>query len=455
MLRRRELTESTEKVTGRLDSVLPANPSVSDGVFPWVLRSGIAVLDQGLIAGSNFVTGVLLARWLRPGDYGAYALAYGLFLLLTLVYGSIVLEPMSVFGGATYQDCLTGYLRSLFRIYRVIATLNFVVLGASALVSQWLGAGDGLPGALAGASLAAPCILFFWLVRCAFYLKFSPLGAALGSVLYSVLVLGGLAVVHARELISPFAAFLLMGLGALVTGALLLMYLKGILRDTGIAPSVLETWRKHWNYGRWALVSSIVSWVPAYIFYPLLGRFSSMAQAGELRALMNFAMPLTQVQAALSMLLIPYAATTYARSGRAGAGALTMRITLLSALGSALYWVLPILFRKWAFHVVYSDRYLAVVDLLPSVAVGAILWATAYGASIVLRAMESPESILAAYCFATATSVLVGVPATWRFGLAGAIWGINVSDGVAFIVAAYLLYRKVRNPLSEVGTGNT
>lgn len=180
-----------------------------------------------------------------------------------------------------------------------------------------------------------------------------------------------------------------------------------------------------------------------------------MVQAGELRALMNFAMPLTQIQAALSMLLIPYAAKTYTKLGRPGAGALTMRITSVAVVGSSVYWILPILFRKWAFHVVYSDGYLGVVDLLPSVAVGAILWAAAYGASIVLRAMESPRSILLAYCFATVTSVLVGVPATLRFGLAGAIWGINFSDGVAFVVAAFLLYRQVQNPLPEVGVGNT
>ena len=72
-----------------------------------------AVLDQGLISGSNFVVIVLLARWLVPEQYGAYAVALGINVLLFTVYQSLLLEPMSVFGGSSYRECLRGYLGSV------------------------------------------------------------------------------------------------------------------------------------------------------------------------------------------------------------------------------------------------------------------------------------------------------------------------------------------------------
>src|SRR5580692_6677487 len=41
--------------------------------IPWIAKGGLAIADYGLISGSNFLLGVLLARWLSPEHYGAYA----------------------------------------------------------------------------------------------------------------------------------------------------------------------------------------------------------------------------------------------------------------------------------------------------------------------------------------------------------------------------------------------
>src|SRR5579863_1711916 len=70
---------------------------------PWASKSGFAVADQGFISGSNFVLSILLARWMGADQYGAYALAFSIFILLSLLYLSMVLEPMAVFGASTYR----------------------------------------------------------------------------------------------------------------------------------------------------------------------------------------------------------------------------------------------------------------------------------------------------------------------------------------------------------------
>jgi len=413
-------------------------------MVPWAMKGGLAILDQGLISGSNFIIGILLARWLLPASYGAYALAFGVFLLLTMLYGSLLLEPMGVFGGSTYRDCLRGYLRSLLWIHLATTVLIIAALGLVVAAARVLRLPDGLPGALAGVTVAAPCILLFWLARRSFYLELSPARAAIGSALYCTLVLGGLFLAHWRGILSPFAAFLLMGLGALVTGAYLLARLRAEVSSSPQRPNSREAWRKHWGYGRWALAGNVASWVPAYIFYPLLGTFSGMARAGELRALMNFVLPLAQAQTALSMLLVPYAARTYAQEGRQGARALTVKITLLSVGAAAAYWGLVVPLRNPLLHFLYSDKYTAVAYLVPLVAVGSVFWTAAYGSSVALRAMESPDSIFWAFCGATVVSLIVGIPATWAFGLPGAVWGINLSDASSFLMVAYLLRRKVR-----------
>src|SRR5260370_21820308 len=75
----------------------------------WVTKGGLAILDQGLISGSNFLIGILLARWLVPAKYGAFSLAFSVFLLLSYVYHALVSEPQGVFSGSAYRHFLRGY----------------------------------------------------------------------------------------------------------------------------------------------------------------------------------------------------------------------------------------------------------------------------------------------------------------------------------------------------------
>src|SRR5690349_15415299 len=71
----------------------------------WVARSAAAFVDQLLTSGSNFLGSILLARWLGASQYGAYALAFSVFLLLSSVYGSLVIDPMPIFGPSVYRHC--------------------------------------------------------------------------------------------------------------------------------------------------------------------------------------------------------------------------------------------------------------------------------------------------------------------------------------------------------------
>ena len=412
-------------------------------LIPWARKGGLAILDQGLISGSNFVISILLARWLMPDRYGAYAVAFGIYVMLSLVYQSLMLEPMGVFGGSIFRSNLRGYLRSLVSIH-----LAFSVAICSALVISWavahrLDAGGALTGALAGVAVASPCLMLFSLARRTFYVELSPAPAAIGAFIYSTVVLAGLYVVYQHALLSPFVAFLLIGGGALVTGVVLMLGLRSGLSGSGPAPAFREAWRRHWRYGRWALAGCIAGWLPSYVYYPLLSSFKNMAQSGQLKALMNLTMPFEQTKGALLMLFLPYAARVMEQHGKTGARILARRLTLLSVCGATAYWAIIIPLHKPVFHILYSGRYMEVAYLLPALALGQIFWSATFGPSVALRAMESPASVFVALAFATLASLLVGVPATYAFGLKGAIWGSNIADVLSFVALLFVLQSKL------------
>jgi O-antigen/teichoic acid export membrane protein len=432
-----------------LERIFPAqflgisHETVMSRFVPWVHKGGCAVLDQALISGSNFVVSILLARWLVPEQYGAYAVAFGFFVLLSLVYGSLVLEPMAVFGGSSYRHSLRGYLSSLISIHVAMSVAIAATFGASAFIAWKVAPSGGLGGALAGVTIASPCVLLFWLARRTFYLELSPAKAAVGALVYFTISLGLLFVVYRRGLLSPFSAFVLIGIAALGTGVYLLVRLLRDLRPDTFDQPVGEVWGRHWRYGSWALLTCVASWIPANIYYPLLGLFGNMAKSGQLKALMNFTLPVEQVKLALGLLLLPYAASVIGREGRASAGALSRRMTLVAIGVAIVYWAVLFWWQGPAFHVLYSGRYTEVAHLLPIVALGSLAWCGSFGSAITLRAMESPSSVFVAFSLATAASLIIGIPATWYYGLSGAIWGTNVSDLLSWFFLVWILRRKM------------
>ena len=413
-------------------------------LIPWAMKGGLAILDQGVFAGSNFVISILLARWLSAEQYGMYAVALAVFLFLVNFHQALVLEPMLVFGSSVYRDCLRGYLKALLLLHLGISLVIVFVLCVSAGFALKIMQANLLALAFVGVAFTAPSVLLFWLLKRIFYLKLSPGPSVAAALLYCALTIGGLAVVFKHGLLSTFSALLLMGFGGLVSSVVLLTYLGLRLPSGQNAPSLLDTWRRHWRYGRWALGANAMMWIPINAFYPLLSKFSGMAHAGELKALMNFAAPMLQTCAALSSLMLPYSARVLSERGGAGVSVVLRRMTLLCVFCAIPYWVVLLVFKGPAFRMLYSGQYSEVAYLLPIVALASVFGSAFFGPAIVLRSMESPRLVFTAVSVSSCISIAIGVPLTRALGVGGAVWSIALSEALAFVAAVVLLRRKAR-----------
>jgi O-antigen/teichoic acid export membrane protein len=411
-------------------------------VFAWLNKVILAVLDQGLISGSNFVIGILLARWLTPEEYGGYALAFSIFLLISQFYMSLLLEPMAVFGGSTYRSRMSGYLGSLLWIHLGTVMIVFLILGMIALGAWTLGLGGNLPSALAAVMVAGPCILLFWLVRRAFYLDLSPAFAVVGGAFYCVVVLGGLFPIYWHGLLSSFTAFLLMGFGALLTSMFLLIRLNPTLRLRKLSPSLRETYGQHWDYGRWALATAALLWIPSNFYFPVLSAYNGMSSAGELKALMNLTLPIANIGTALSLLFQPYAARMHQEQGFSKLRLFSGKVTFLYILGSGLYWGVLVLFRGQAIHFLYGAKYENLESLIPWLAIASTFQLAIAGPTIGLRAMESPSSVFVACGVSSCVTVLAGIPLSAAFGLRGVILSMILSSLTCVAIAFVMLNLK-------------
>ncbi len=415
--------------------------------LPWVGKGSLAILDQGLISGSNFLITIMLARWLVPEQYGAYALAFSIFLFASGFHSALLLEPMSVFGSSSYGKCLPAYLGKLLRLHFVLAFFLTGLVVAGIAVLHYFTADRALTSALWGVCIATPLILFFWLCRRAAYIKLAPGLAARGASAYCFVLICLLLLIKRVGWLSGFTAFLIQSLAATAAAILLLASLRSQL-DSQSGPSSSAVVRQHWRYGRWVVATQFVYWLSGNAYYVVVAAFLPMQDVAALRALQNFTLPFSQFLSAVSLLLLPWASARFAEEGRAGFQRRIRQITLLFVAVASAYYAVLWLFGGRIMAFLYAGRYTDFAYLLPLVAAPVVVLAASQGSAIAVQAMQAPAEIFLAYSVSGTLTILAGVALARYWGLAGALIGILTSYLGFCIVITWRCRRRLGGVLS-------
>jgi O-antigen/teichoic acid export membrane protein len=408
----------------------------------WFRKSSLSVMDQGLVSGSNFVLNVLLARWMRPEQYGAYALGFSIFLLMTAMYQSLVLEPMSVLGPILYGDRPKRYLGALLRGQSLLLLAIAAALGIAAAIAGGFGRKTALSGALAGLAIASPAILLFWLARGACYLRANLYPVVQGAALYSALLLGGIVVVRRFWILNEFTAFLVIGLASAAISVHLLRALGPNLQ-TRDNPRPSEVSLEHWRFGRWELARAGFDWAGENISYSLTAAFLGMREVGELKAILTLFLPLSHIYTALRRLILPHLASVSGSHGTVAANASVKKVNLLTFAMSTVTCLILVFFGRWIFHLLYGGKFMEVAYLVPWAALSLVVTAPISGFDMGLRALRSPATVFTASATGASVSAAFYIVGTRMFGLPGTI-AANVSAGLVYtLITAFLYYRRV------------
>ena len=397
-------------------------------IVRWAKKGGLAALDQGLFSGANFLVNILLARWLAPKEYGAFAVALSVFYLLAGFHTAVLTEPMMVFGAGKYREQFRKYLGMLFYGHWGLSALIALLLAGAAFVMRNLGS-EAMAQALAGLAIASPFLLLLWLTRRGCYAEMRPQWAVLGSSINLAVVLAGLFLLWRAGLLSSLSGLVLLGAAAGIASlALTALHLRPrLLGFTGnLTKSMLI--KDHWRYGKWSTATVLLMWVPGNIYYSLFPITDGLATSGALRALHNLVLPLLQAMSALGLLVLPSLSATVYSESQTLFQRKVWRLLFFFVGGAAVYWAILAMLHHPLVEWLYGEKYareaylLVILGFLP-VSAGAV---SVLGAA--LRSLERPDYVFRAYLLTFASGLVVGVPMTISFGLPGAILGQIISS---------------------------
>jgi O-antigen/teichoic acid export membrane protein len=393
-------------------------------------------LDQGLFSGANFVLNILLARWLTEDGYGAFSVAFSVFLLLAGVQTSLILEPMVIYGSVNHLKHLREYLGEI-SLYQFVLNASF----SSLLIIIGSYFDPAVHASFMGLAFSMPFTLLFWLMRQACYIESRTDLAAKGSSLYAFTLVIGTFLVFQIGYLTTSTAFLLMG-GCGGIASFFLWHKLNVKINLKFNSSVI---RENWTYGKWILIASISSWVIVWIYPPVISTFASLSQAGSFRAIQNFILPLQQSITAISLFLLPLLSRQIREQGILF---IDHKIKLISAVGiliAVIYTILLIVIAPILVKFLYlAQNYNESIWLVPYLGLSVIIYVPGQFMGLTFRAMGQSANIFWSKAISAFIILTVGMSAIILYGLMGVayclILGSLVDTGACLFIYAKNLH---------------
>ncbi|HKE09860.1 MAG TPA: glycosyltransferase [Candidatus Acidoferrum sp.] len=435
--------KATLEPSGNGPAVTEANVlAFSQQLRVWGSRSVLSLADQGISAAAGFGLNLVLARWMPADEYGAFAVAFTVFLFISGFHNVLLLEPLSVFGPSRHVHQWQAYFRSQVMVHGIIAGAASAILLTSGLIAHKLHPEAPLARALIGIALALPLLLLFWLVRRMWYVRGLPQAALPGSGLYLVLVLAGAVLLRRSLALSSFNVFLWSGAASLVSSAVLLGRL-GLYRGAERSLPALswgDVLLENWRYGRWLMGSTILFSAGNQIQMMIVAGMLGLGVAGVLRAMQIPSLVMTQVVTAAGLLVLPTLSHDYGRSRVLHLRDKAIVVSLVLGMSALVFAGALAFFAKPLERLLFDGRYagdaqwMAVLALIPA------MNGFAMGFSAALRASQRPHFDL--LCNFAAAPVGLGSAALFTnwWGIGGAAESMVLASAT-LAVAAYVCFQ--------------
>ncbi len=406
-------------------------------------RRSLTILDQALVSGSNFITGIILVRGLGLVEFGRFTVAYAILLLANSVQLSFISSPMITLGSlcATPEE-RHHFVRGIFGVQVIFCALASVlaVIGTTIYIAFNRHGGDS-SFLLPFASAVVAFLMQDWLRRYYFTVgkPFASFWNDVISYLGQVVVLLLLWRIHQLTMNTALWSIAVTSGMAFAAGAL--FERLGSTRD-----EAREAWRRSHAISIDLGISNQLQWL-VYQGAMLVGAGVVGAQAaGGVRATQNIVGPVNVAYQAMENIVPVRAAEEMKRGGVQRVSAFLLRFGSIGFVALLLFFSTTALFSRQFLSFFYGRQmhaYAAVLDL--QMLYFLLTWPIRQVAFL-FRTTKHTRPILIGSIVAAAASLALVYPAVREFGALG-IMLAAVAGQIGNL--AYLILAWIRMPITR------
>jgi O-antigen/teichoic acid export membrane protein len=397
-------------------------------------RRGAALLDQGLISGSNFLILLYGARLVPAEQWGEFGFAYATVLFGQGFQRAMVTIPMITFSAQLQQWAIHEASWAALNI-RLAFSACLLALGVAA-ASTFLGFVWAANSALMAAMLSIPL----------FCMEFGRRAAIQGEK-YSTLVLsacsyaiGAWLTVAAMQACGSANRWLPV---AAVVGGAMLSYAVAVGGRISRMIGNLErgTYGKEYlEFGLWASLGHLGFSGYNFGMQALLGAIAGPAALGAFHACRTLLQPINTLVGAMDSIDKPRAANAYASEGRSGLFGILGRSATVIGVFAGAYIAAALSVNDWLLAMAYGEKYIDQGNVLA-------MWCLVAGVTALAQPIESglyvirrTRELFYSRLMASIVSIACGVLLIDAYGAIGALLATAVGYALATARGIQLLH---------------
>ncbi len=402
-----------------------------------------ALTDQAIVSGVNFLTSILLARYLGLREFGVFSLAWMAVLFANGLQFALVSSPMMSIGPKQDERSeAQAYYGAVFIQQVALAIVSSVLLYTGVKLSGLFFPDWGIQHLALPLAAAAFAFQMQDFLRRYFFTR-SRAGTAFFNDAISYL--GQLSVLvwlfWTMEINSAWVLWIIAGTSTVAVivglfGLEPLSWNKRVLRAVTV---------RHWHFSKWLIGAFFMRWMSGGNFFTIVaGVMLGASVVGVLKAAQNIVGIIHVLFQGLENIVPVQCSKFFKIEGAKGLMRYLRRVTLLGGAVTACITTIVFLFPEFLLGTLYGDELSQYGNVLRLFAI--LYLFTFFGLPVRsgLRALEHTRPIFSAHLLLTIISLITAYPIVEKFGLLGVMIGLIASQIILFGVTAWAFAARVK-----------
>ncbi len=400
----------------------------------------LALTDQAIVSGSNFLIGIALARVLGIEDYGLFALLWMVVLFGKSLNQAFVTRPMMSLAPKKDSEESTAYIATLHYLQYLAS------IGIGIFVFIFLLFGEYFDIKIEDNRWfwVVPLIVILHLIYDFYRSQAFVKQEVTFALILDILLFGGhflaIFLLWYSDILSVTNALIGIGIAHLVVVVLGLFKYSGFNFNTLI---LKETVLYHFKFSKWLIGTALLQWFSGNFFIIVAAALMSEAAVGAIRIIQNV-MGLTHVLFLAMENVVPVkAALHYKEGGMQQLKTYLIYITGRSGILVGGLLLLLAVFRVFVIDFLYGLEYVEYSYLVVGFCLTYILVFIGHPLRFALMTLEITKPMFISYVLGAIFSLILAYPLVGQFGLNGVLVGIFVTQGLSQLVYIYYLRERV------------
>ena len=421
--------------------------STSISIYNLINRYGQinwALLDQALVSGVNFFTGIILVRYLGLAEFGRFTLIWLIILFFNSIQFAAVISPMMSIGPKQAENEFPQYYGAIFlqQLFwtGICVILIFSCVWGSQFFYDWQIHKLAVP--LAAVLLA---IQFQDFLRRYFFVRERAASAFFNDcICYLARLL----------LLVVFLNFRVLEINEvlwIITFSATLATLIGFSKTERLIFSRIIVHRvimSHWHFSKWLIVSALLQWMSGNFFLVAAGGILGVIAVGTIKAAQNI-IGITHVFFQALENIVPSRASFFYKQG--GAGSLIgylKRVSFVGGIVTLCITLIVCLFPELWISLLYGEIYSEISYVL--LWYGPVYLCVLFGLSLRsgLRSINYTKAIFIGYAAMTSFSLISAYPMIMWLKIHGVMIGILVTQIIFLSISSVLFWSKIKNEMN-------